>query len=123
MAARLKVDENLPSEIAELLNAQGFDAVTVLDQGWAGAADDDLWRLIQNERRWLVTADKGFADIRLYPPGTHAGVILLRADEEGLESYLRLATMVVKQLALDEVNGAVIVVTDRSIRIRSAPAC
>ena len=91
MAARLKIDENLPKEIAELLNAHGYDAVTVRNPGWTGSADDDLWQRIQKEGRWLVTADKGFADVCLYPPGTHAGLVLLRANEEGLEQYLRLA--------------------------------
>ncbi|MGH7045287.1 MAG: DUF5615 family PIN-like protein [Stellaceae bacterium] len=61
MAARLKIDENLPREIADLLNAQGYDAVTVLVQGWRRMADDELWRRIQAEVRWLVTADKEFA--------------------------------------------------------------
>lgn len=121
MAARLKVDENLPKEIAELLQAHGHDAVTVRDQGWTGAADDDLWQRIQQERRWLVTADKEFADIRLYPPGTHAGVVLLRADEEGLEEYLRLAAKAVERLTFDEISGAVVVVSDRGVRIRGAP--
>jgi len=59
MTARLKVDEDLPREIAELLNTHGYDAVTVRDQGWTGSADDDLWQRIQKEGRWLVTADKG----------------------------------------------------------------
>jgi predicted nuclease of predicted toxin-antitoxin system len=47
MAARLKIDENLPKEIAELLNAHGYDAVTVRNPGWTGSADDDLWQRIQ----------------------------------------------------------------------------
>jgi len=36
--------------------------------GWK---DEALWRAVQNERRFLVTADKGFADARNYPPGAH----------------------------------------------------
>ena len=112
MAARLKVDENLPREIADLLNAHGYDAVTLLDQGWSGVADDDLWERIQAEGRWLVTADKEFADLRLFPPGTHAGVVLLRSDEEGLDDYLRLAGAAVERFELDEIAGAVVVVNN-----------
>ena len=122
MAARLKVDENLPREIAELLNAHGCDAVTLLDQGWNGMADDDLWERIQAEGRWLVTADKEFADLRRFPPGTHAGVVLLRSDEEGLDDYLRLAGAAVERFELDEIAGAVVVVTKRGVRIRRAPS-
>jgi predicted nuclease of predicted toxin-antitoxin system len=121
MAARLKIDEDLPQEIAELLNAHGYDAVTVREQGWTGSADGDLWQRIQKEDRWLVTADKGFADVRLYPPGTHAGLRLLRANEEGLEDDLRLAVKAVERLPFEELSGAVVVISDRGVRIRRAP--
>src|SRR6476620_5521935 len=56
MPIRIKVDENLPDQIADVFNAHGYDAVTVGDQGWQGLANDELWRRIQAEGRWLVTA-------------------------------------------------------------------
>jgi len=119
--ARLKVDENLPREIAQLMQAHGHDAVTVLDQGWRGLPDDELWDRIQAERRWLVTADKEFANLRMYPPGTHVGVILLRSAAEGLDDYLDLADMALARVKFDDVPGAVVVVTRRGVRIRPAP--
>lgn len=73
MAARFKIDENLPDEIAELLRSRGYDAVTVADHGWCGLPDDLLWSRLQQEDRWIVTADKEFADIRRYPPGIIPG--------------------------------------------------
>jgi predicted nuclease of predicted toxin-antitoxin system len=118
---RLKVDENLPRQIADMLRGRGHDASTVLEQGWQGAADDVLWAHVQEERRWLVTADKGFADLRRHPPGSHAGVILLRAPEESRSAYLELVRTAFEPLVLDEITGAVVVVTSRGVRIRRAP--
>ncbi len=117
----MKVDEDLPRRIADLLSAQGHDAVTVLEQGWQGAPDDVLWPRVQNERRWLITADKGFADLRRHPPGGHAGVILLRSQEESRRAYLELAVIALERLKLDEIGGAVVVVTYRGVLIRRAP--
>jgi predicted nuclease of predicted toxin-antitoxin system len=119
--ARLKVDENLPQQIAVLLRAEGYDAVTVSDQGWQGVADETLWPLLQDEQRWLVTADKGFGDLRRYPPGSHAGVILLRAEEQNRRAYVDLMVTALEQLELDELGGAIVVVTPRGVRIRRAP--
>jgi len=113
------VDENLPEQIAELFNAHGHDALTVGNQGWQGMADDELWRRIQGEGRWLITADKEFGDIRRYPPGSHAGILLLRPSKESRADYLRLAAIVPTQIKLDEINGAIVVVTERGIRVRS----
>jgi predicted nuclease of predicted toxin-antitoxin system len=118
VAARLKVDENLPDEIADLFVRHGHDAVTVADQGWRGKADSDLWQGIQDEGRWLVTADKELADRRHRPPGTHAGIILFRSGEEGLDAYLELAQRVIDGVNLDDAAGAVIVATERAVRVR-----
>jgi predicted nuclease of predicted toxin-antitoxin system len=122
VSTRVKIDEDLPRQIADLIAAQGHDAATVVEQGWQGVSDDDLWPRVQGERRWLVTADKGFADLRRHPPGSHAGVILLRAQEESRRAYMELAAIALERLKLDEISGAVVVVTYRGVRIRRAPA-
>jgi predicted nuclease of predicted toxin-antitoxin system len=121
VAARVKVDEDLPRQIVDLLTAQGHEAVTVVEQGWQGVSDDVLWPRVQNEGRWLITADKGFADLRRHPPGSHTGVILLRSQEESRRAYLELAAIALGGLRLDEIPGAVVVVTFRGLRIRRAP--
>jgi len=78
MSTRVKVDEDLPQQVADLFTQHGYDAMTVVTQGWRGLPDEELWLRVQQERRWLITADKGFADLRTYPPGSHAGVLLFR---------------------------------------------
>ena len=69
MAIGVKVDEDLPQEVADIFTEYGYDAITVVRQGWQGLGDNDLWIRVQQEKRWLITADKGFADLRFYPPG------------------------------------------------------
>ena len=78
MPVPVKVDEDLPADIASLVSAAGYDATTVYGQGHTGLPDEQLWPKVQQERRMLFTADKGFANARVYPPGTHAGVVLFR---------------------------------------------
>src|SRR4051812_23395328 len=82
MSLSVKVDEDLPAEIATLLSAAGHDAKSVYAQGHSGLPDDQLWRIVQQEQRMLFTADKGFANARDYPPGSHAGVVLFRLPRE-----------------------------------------
>jgi len=121
LIARVKVDEDLPRQLVELLASRGHDAVTVVAQGWQGKSDDDLWSSIQGERRWLMTADKGFADLRKYPPGNHYGLILLRASEESRRAYMELGALALDWVDLDLLDGAVVVVTGRGVRIRRVP--
>jgi predicted nuclease of predicted toxin-antitoxin system len=114
----VKVDEDLPRQVADLFAERGYHAVTVVMQGWQGLPDDELWPRVQREKRWLVTADKGFADLRRYPPGSHAGILLFRLDAESRRGYLELTQVVLERLDLSSLAGALIVVTRRGIRIR-----
>jgi hypothetical protein len=52
---------------------QGWDCLTVADQGFAGHPDSDIAEVCQTEGRILVTLDVGFADIRSYPPKGYSG--------------------------------------------------
>ena len=115
---RVKVDEDLPTAIAQLLRAAGHDAANVLEQGMGGWKDAEVWRAVQAEQRFLITADKGFGDIRIYPPGSHAGVLILRPDEDGIRPMVELVQQTLTAYALDELAGTVAVVTPRGIRVR-----
>jgi len=118
MLTRIKVDEDLPEGIARIFSEAGSIADTIRQQGWGGSEDEDLWQRVQAERRWLVTADKGFGDIRTYVPGTYVGVVLLRAALESRRRYIELAQALVRSVRLEEVSGCLVVVTLRGIRIR-----
>jgi predicted nuclease of predicted toxin-antitoxin system len=115
---RIKVDEDLPAHVAEMLWEHGYEAQTVLEQGMGGWKDSALWELVQEEQRFLVTADKGFADIRTYPPGTHAGVMLLRPDQDGIRPILQLLQQVLENYDLRALGAMITVVSPRGIRIR-----
>jgi predicted nuclease of predicted toxin-antitoxin system len=118
MSPQIKVDEDLPEDIARIFSAVGYIADTVRQQGWGGSEDEDLWERVQAERRWLVTADKGFGDVRTYLPRTYVGIVLLRAVIESRRRYIELAQALVRSVRLEEVAGCLVVVTPRGIRIR-----
>ncbi len=118
MAVRVKVDEDLPTDIAHLVRAAGYDADTVYAQGHSGTPDDKLWPLVQQDQRMLLTADKGFANAQAYPPGSHAGVILFRLPRESRAGYIRLAQFLLAQVDLVDIAGAIVIVSPDAIRIR-----
>lgn len=116
---RLKIDEDLPRAVAALLRAAGYeDVMTVSEQGMGGWKDPVLWQAVQEERRFLITADKGFADIRIYPPGSHAGVLLLRPDVDGIGPVLELLQGVLASTDLPSLQGSLAVASPQGLRIR-----
>ncbi|MDF5714819.1 MAG: DUF5615 family PIN-like protein [Rhizonema sp. NSF051] len=80
---KFKIDENLPVELANLLQEAGYDAMTVNQQNLSGEKDPKLMDLCQQEGRVLVTLDLDFADIRSYPPKQFLGIMVLRAIRQG----------------------------------------
>lgn len=114
----VKVDEDLPKAAGEMLRDQGYEAASVIEQGMGGWKDPAVWQAVQREERFLVTADKGFADVRLYPPGQHAGILLLRPNEDGIKPMMALLNEVLASYRLEVLAGAVTVVTPRGIRVR-----
>ena len=120
MTFTVKVDEDLPRSATNLLREQGYEAVNVIDQNMGGWKDSSLWDSIQEEKRFLVTGDKGFADIRAHPPGKHAGILLLRPDEDGIRPMIGLLVQVLNSYRFEKLAGTVTVATPRGIRIRKA---
>ncbi len=74
---KFKIDENLPSEIRDLLSPT-YDVATVLDQKMGGSLDPNLAEICRRENRILITLDKDFSDVRNYPPKDHPGFMVLR---------------------------------------------
>jgi predicted nuclease of predicted toxin-antitoxin system len=119
---RIKVDEDLPVAVATVLRGHDHEADSVLDEGMGGWKDPAPWQAIQDEGRLLVTADKGFGDLRDYPVGTHHGVLLLRPDEGGIAPVLALMDRVLRSHRLEEFAGSLAVATPRGLRVRRPPA-
>ena len=114
----VKLDENLGRTPQRLLERRGHDAENVYDEEMSGASDPEVWQAAQAEARLLVTLDTDFADVRQYPPGTHAGVLLLRPRSRSREAATALLERVLDLHPLDMLRGCLAVATEAHIRVR-----
>lgn len=114
-----KVDEDLPQAVAGLLRDKGYECSTVLEQEMGGSKDPELWRAVQQHGQFLVTADKGFGDLRRYPPGSHGGILVLRPAEDGVRPLLDLIGKVLETVQdLRSLQGLLTVASPQGLRIR-----
>ncbi len=119
---KIKLDENLPQSLASSLIDLGHDVHTVYDEDLVGCLDADLWRAAQSEGRFLVTQDLDFSDSRLYEPGTHSGILLVRLGSPGREA---LRKHVLARFASEDVESwvsCIVVSTATKLRIRRPEA-
>jgi predicted nuclease of predicted toxin-antitoxin system len=78
---KFKLDENLPASAAVVL-AAGHDVDTVPAEDLTGAPDPDVVSAATKVGRILISLDIGLGDIRAYPPGSHAGIVVLRLPDQ-----------------------------------------
>jgi predicted nuclease of predicted toxin-antitoxin system len=86
---KIKLDENLPESLVAELAALNHDTDNVRQEGLAGRDDSDVWSAAQAARRFLITQDLDFSDVRTFQPGTHHGVLLVRLPEAGRMALTR----------------------------------
>ncbi len=115
---KFKIDENLPTEVAELLQQAGHDALTVLDQQLGGESDSEIGTICQQEGRIIVTLDLDFADIRAYPPRDFAGLIVLRLKQQDKLYVLDIIERLLDILKDESPEKKLWIVGERRIRIR-----
>jgi predicted nuclease of predicted toxin-antitoxin system len=115
---KLKLDQNIPVEAANILQETGIDAVTVYQQDMSGIPDADLIAMIQPEERVLVTLDLDFSDIRAYPPAQYHGIIVLRPAGQDKAAVLSLINRLGTLLLSEHVEQRLWIVDNNRVRIR-----
>ena len=116
--ARIKIDENLPSEAAELLARRGHDAMTVIEQHMGGRDDIAISKVCRSEDRTLVTFDRGFGDPRRHPTGGTPGIIVLRPPSQDAATVLDLLRQFASLLDERSPRSALWIVEPNRVRIR-----
>ena len=114
---KIKLDENLPSTLAQSLGSLGHDVETVFDEALSGEDDDHLWQAVQKEGRFLITQDLDFSDIRKFSPGTHGGLLLVRLRNPGRRALTKLVSSVFASQDAEDWSGCFAVLTASKLRV------
>jgi len=115
---KFKIDENLPVEFAEILQAAGYDAVTVVDEKLKGESDADLVKVCQREERILVTLDLDFSNLQTYPPQEYAGFIVFRVHRQDKPHLIEVFRRTISLLDREQISHKLWIVEETRVRIR-----
>lgn len=117
---KFKIDENLPAEAAGILRRAGFIADPVGEENLSGADDDTVASTSRLGDRILVSLDLDFANIRAYPPGEHAGIIVPRLKRQDKITVLAYIRRLATALGCRNPAGELWIVDGNRIRFRQA---
>lgn len=117
---KVKLDENLPRSLIDVLRSAGHVADGVTDEGLGGADDQTVFASAQETGRLLLTLDRGFADIRRYEPGTHVGIVVLRLPDQSAPAVIGAVRRLMARHDLQDLSGTIAIVEPVRLRIRRA---
>lgn len=115
---KFKLDENLPASSAAILASAGHDVDTVTQEGLIGVSDQDVVAAATAAGRILISLDRGLGDIRAYPPGSHAGIVVLRLTDQSAAATVKAVSDLATLTDPDSLAGAVAVLQRGLLRIR-----
>ena len=115
---KIKLDENMPADLATLLTSTGHDTDTVGQEGLAGHNDAEIWKAAQANSRFLIIQDLDFSDVRRFLPGTHHGILVVRLRNPGLLALLQRVQAIFETEDVGSWRRCFVVVTERKVRVR-----
>ncbi len=120
MRLAVLLDENVSPAIAGFLRGKRADwnVLHVYDLDLGGSSDSALFERAQQLRAVVITFDEDFADTRMYPAGTHAGVIRLRLWPTTNEEVENALGRLLESTPDEWISGSLIVIDRQRIRIR-----
>jgi predicted nuclease of predicted toxin-antitoxin system len=81
-------------------------------------SDAEIFLWAQAHQAIVVTYDEDFADARLFPLGTHSGVIRLRVGPTTVEKTEAAMERLLKQVPAADWPGNLIIIDNDKIRLR-----
>jgi hypothetical protein len=119
---KVKLDENLGRQVAELLRSRGHEVQTVPEEGLGAAVDEDLIQACRTERRCLVTLDLEFGNPLLFTPTEYAGIAVLRLPRKRSPGdLLETVETLMSALSREDPAGKLWIVQKGRIRVYQDP--
>ena len=117
---RVKLDENMPADLASRLRRDGHDVASVVEEGLGGEDDPSVLKAATNEGRILMTFYLDFADVRHYPPGSHGGIVVFRLHDQRWSSLQEPVTRLLAAGTLEGLASGLAIVDETRVRYKHA---
>jgi len=115
---RFLTDENVYPQIVESIRQLSHDVLDIKEQNLFSISDGDVIKMAQNTGRILITFDKDFSNIIMYPPCQYPGIIVLRLSRLMIEDAVNQLIEFIRRLSVEQINGKLAIVEPDRVRFR-----
>ena len=110
--------ENIARSTVSFLRALGHDVKDTKEERWFGYPDEKLARLAKREKRILLTLDKDFGNVLLFPPKHNSGIVLISVRNSVPSIVNRLLHPFLEGKTERSFRKKLIIIEEHQIRIR-----
>lgn len=115
---KFKFDENLGSIGKAVMETDGHDVMTAVEQDLSGADDQRLYQVCRLEQSVLVTMDLDFAEVLRFPPEPTAGIAVLRTPgRQSPAKILARVTDLSAFLRIEPIEGRLWIIEPGRVRV------
>lgn len=119
---RLLPDNNLSPRLTDYLRDGGHDTEHVRDHGLQAAPDEEVLHFASVHERVLVSADTDFGALLARTGAEQPSLLLIRRSRARRADEMAALLLANLEQVTDDLHaGAIVVVTDTDLRIRSLP--
>lgn len=118
---RLLLDQGLPRTTGKLLSTAAWDVIHVGDIGLGRATDQQILDYAKSDNRVCVTLDADFHALLAIADASGPSVIRLRKEGLHASALAGLLMTVWPHIETHVIDGAMITITEKSIRVRGLP--
>ncbi|MBU3959011.1 MAG: DUF5615 family PIN-like protein [Candidatus Omnitrophica bacterium] len=113
----LLVDHCVWKETENVLRRAGFNCISLRELHKTEANDDEIIRIAKDRKAILITRDRDFSNLTLYPLGSHEGIILLRITPKYMEEVHSVLLETLKLITPEDIKGNLLIITSTTYRL------
>ena len=110
-------DECINIDIVLALRQSGFDVLTVKDAGLTGTDDDTIFNFSRDNKRILLTFDRGFGDIFRFNISKSSGVIVILISQMSRDGIIGILSKFISLIQDQGFDGKLAIIGKTRIRI------
>jgi predicted nuclease of predicted toxin-antitoxin system len=111
-------DANVFVPMVAGLRQIGHDVFDVKEKHLENLSDQELFELAQKEGRILVTMDKDFSNILLYPPGEYCGIIVVKLYRLKVAEATKIFLGAINDIKPEHIRENLVIIDRGKTRIR-----
>lgn len=114
---KIFADECIPSDVISALRCQNFDVLTVKEAGLTGTDDDAIFDFALENKRVLLTLDRGFGDIFHFKIAKSAGVIIILINQMSHQEIVHILLGFLSIAENRDLKSKLVIIGKTKIRI------